>query len=91
MLRSFAEVIVLFAAPFLVYFCICVYCGHPLNPFDIHHRQHLKKLILAGLVTSIIGILLLGFLEPHKMGAFQPAVFKNGKLIESTIAPEPKR
>jgi hypothetical protein len=91
MLRSFAEVIVLFAAPFLVYFAICLYYGHPLNPFNAHHRQHLPKLILAGLVTSIIGILLLGFLQPHKMGTFQPAVFKNGKLYESTVQPEIKK
>ena len=86
MLRSFAEVIILFLAPFTLYLAGCLIYGHPLNIFHDYHKRHLSKLVLAGLLTSTIGILLLGFIfDEHKMGVFQPSVFKNGKLIEGGL------
>ncbi len=86
MLRSFVEVIILFLAPFALYLAVCLIYGHPLNIFHDYHKQHVTKLILAGLLTSTIGILLLGFIfEDHKMGTFQPSVFKDGKLIEGGL------
>ncbi len=91
MLRSLGEVLLLFTMPFMLYFAACFAVGHPLNIFAGERRKHLYGLIVAGLLTAIMGILILGFFEPHKMGAFQPAHMENGKLIDSAILPERKK
>lgn len=88
MLRSFAEVIILFIAPFALYLAGCLVYGHPLNIFHDFHKPHLSKLVFAGLLTSVIGVLALGFFSEHKMGVFQPSVFKDGKLIEGKLLPK---
>ncbi len=88
MLRSFGEVLILFLAPFILYLAGCLVYGHPLNILHDFHKPHLSKLVLAGILTSVIGILLLGFFDEHKMGVFQPSVFKNGKLIEGKLLPK---
>ncbi len=85
MLRSFAEVIALFALPFMLFMLACFVRGRPLSLFDPDHREHMSRLVLAGLISAIIGILLLGFFEENKTGAYEPAVFKDGKLVPGRL------
>lgn len=85
MLRSFGEVIALFALPFIVYFALAFVRGEPLLTFGDQRRAHLSRLVLAGLLTAVLGILALGFFEDRTHGVYVPARYENGKLIPGRL------
>ncbi len=85
MLRNFAEVLALFALPFIVYFLVVFIRGRAPEALAPDHARNMPRLVLAGIVTAIIGVLLIGALEDRKTGTYQPATFKDGKLVPGRL------
>ena len=81
MIRNLAEVALLFALPFIVYFAAVLARGKPIDALAPNHSKHVPKLALAGILCAAIGILGLGLLESRRSGAYVPAVYKDGRLV----------
>ncbi len=85
MLRSSLEVLALFALPFIAYFLFIMVRGRPVEALAADHSAQMPRLILAGILCAVLGVLLLGFFEDRKLGAYAPAEFKDGKLIPGQL------
>jgi hypothetical protein len=85
MFRSFSEITLLFALPFLVYFLAVIVRGRGIAALSGDHSQHLAKLVLAGLVSAVLGVILFGFVDDGGLGAYIPASFKDGRLVPGEL------
>ncbi len=81
------EPLVLFALPFALYALTARFSGDLLAPGSHWSRSHLTWLIIAGLVSAIIGTLAMTLILPARQGTYAPARIVNGHLTGGRINP----
>jgi hypothetical protein len=85
MWRIIVQPALLFLTPFAAYF---VYLAlWRTYPFTMEHwsRSTVSKLTLAGLLITVIGMLLFGIFVPRHSGAYVPAHIEDGRLVPGQI------
>lgn len=86
MARVIFEVGGFFFLPFLAYAIFVVWVGkHPREAKKIFEKKAFLIQTIIGLALMAAVLLFLGFTDTPQKGAYQPAVFKDGKLVPGSI------
>lgn len=81
MWRIIVQPALLFVSPFAAYF---IYLGlRRTYPFAVDHWTHgaVSMLALAGLVITVVGMLVFGIFAERHVGAYVPAHIEDGRLV----------
>ena len=81
MIRAFAEPLVFFTIPFVLY--VVVLLLQLINPFAIDRwtRRVVLPLILVGVVLAVGSVALVGLMAPRYEGGYAPAHIEHGRLV----------
>ena len=81
MIRAFAEPLVFFTIPFLLYALVLLI--RLINPLAIDNwtRRVVIPLSLTGLVLAVGSLVLVGLMAPRHEGGYVPAHEENGRIV----------
>jgi heme/copper-type cytochrome/quinol oxidase subunit 1 len=86
MARVIFELAGFFFVPFLAYAAFVIWVGkHPREAKKIFEKKAFLIQTIIGLALMAGVLLFLGFTDAPNRGAYQPAVFKDGKLVPGSI------
>ncbi|MCA0406697.1 MAG: DUF6111 family protein [Proteobacteria bacterium] len=75
-----------FFLPFLAYAVFLMWSEkHPRAAKRVLHAKALQIQALIGLAFVVAALLVAGLGDPHKTGAYSPAVFKDGKVVPGRV------
>ena len=81
MIRAFAEPLVFFTIPFVLYVLFLLL--RLIDPFAIDNwtRRVVIPLTLAGMVLAVGSLVLVGVMAPRHEGGYVPAHEENGRIV----------
>jgi hypothetical protein len=86
MARIFLEIGGFFFLPFVTYAAFLIWQGkHPQAAKAIFQKKPLLIQTLIGLALMALVLLVMGLTDERNTGGYQPAIFKDGKLVPGSV------
>lgn len=86
MSRIIFELSGFFFLPFIAYAAFLIWSEkHPRAAKRVLHAKALQIQALIGLAFVVAALLVAGLGDPHRTGAYAPAVFKDGKVVPGRV------